>query len=124
MAVFWGPRRRGGRPERLHLPGVGAQRKQVCVFGDFNGWDDRRVSLEKVEGGIWQGFIPGLKRYDTYKYAIQGPDGKVVAKADPYAFHAETRPGNASKIYELDEYPWGDKNWLEYRAKNPRTAGP
>jgi len=98
--------------------------KQVCVFGDFNGWDETAAPLEKVEGGIWQGFIPGLKRYDTYKYAIQGPDGKVVAKADPYAFHAETRPGNASKIYELDEYPWGDKNWLEYRAKNPPYRRP
>lgn len=98
--------------------------KQVCVFGDFNGWDETAAPLEKVEGGIWQGFIPGLKRYDTYKYAIQGPDGKVVAKADPYAFHAETRPGNASKIYELDEYPWGDKSWLEYRAKNPPYRRP
>ena len=54
--------------------------KQVCVFGDFNGWDETAAPLEKVEGGIWQGFIPGLKRYDTYKYAIQGPDGKVVEK--------------------------------------------
>ena len=98
--------------------------KQVCVFGDFNGWNENATPLEKVEGGIWQGFVPGLKRYDTYKYAIHGQDGKVVAKADPYAFHAETRPGNASKIYELDEYPWGDKSWLEYRAKNPLYRRP
>ena len=60
--------------------------KQVCVFGDFNGWDENASPLKKEEGGIWVGFIPGLKRYDTYKYAIHAPDGKVVAKADPYAF--------------------------------------
>ena len=98
--------------------------KQVCVFGDFNGWDENASPLKKEEGGIWVGFIPGLKRYDTYKYAIHAPDGKVVAKADPYAFHAETRPGNASKIYELDEYPWGDQNWLDYRSKNPPYRRP
>ena len=92
--------------------------KQVCVFGDFNGWDENAAPLEKLEGGIWQGFVPGLKRFDTYKYAVHGADGKVVAKADPYAFHAETRPGNASKIYDLEEYPWGDQGWLDHRAKS------
>ena len=57
--------------------------KQVSVFGDFNGWDETGIPLEKLEGGIWEGFVPGLKRYDTYKYAVTGPDGKVTAKADP-----------------------------------------
>lgn len=98
--------------------------RQVCVFGDFNGWDENAAPLEKLEGGIWEGFLPGLKRYDTYKYVIHAADGTVTAKADPYAFHAETRPGNASKIYELDEYPWGDAGWLDYRAKNPPYRRP
>lgn len=98
--------------------------RQVCVFGDFNGWDENAAPLEKLEGGIWEGFLPGLKRYDTYKYVIHAADGTVTAKADPYAFHAETRPGNASKIYELDEYPWGDTGWMDYRAKNPPYRRP
>ena len=42
----------------------------------------------------------------------------MTAKADPYAFHAETRPGNGSKLYELEPYPWGDGGWLEYRSKH------
>lgn len=98
--------------------------RQVCVFGDFNGWDENAAPLEKLEGGIWEGFLPGLKRYDTYKYVIHAADGTVTAKADPYAFHAETRPGNASKLYELDEYPWGDAGWMDYRAKNPPYRRP
>ena len=98
--------------------------RQVCVFGDFNGWDENAAPLEKLEGGIWEGFLPGLKRYDTYKSVIHAADGTVTAKADPYAFHAETRPGNASKIYELDEYPWGDTGWMDYRAKNPPYRRP
>ena len=81
--------------------------KQVCVFGEFNGWDENANPLEKLEGGIWQGFVAGLKRFDTYKYAVHGADGKVVAKADPYAFHAETRPGNAPRSTTWRSIPGG-----------------
>ena len=40
--------------------------KKVCVFGDFNGWNETSHPLESLEGGIWQGFVAGLKQYDTY----------------------------------------------------------
>ena len=98
--------------------------KKVCVFGDFNGWNETSHPLESLEGGIWQGFVAGLKQYDTYKYAVFAQDGTMVAKADPYAFHAETRPGNASKIYDLNPYPWGDGSWMSYRAANPPYRRP
>ena len=45
-------------------------------------------------------------------------DGRLTGKADPFAFHAETRPGTASKLYDLSGYQWGDRAWLDYRAKN------
>ena len=93
--------------------------KEVAVMGDFNGWDDSDHPMEPVGGGVWEGFVPGLKRYDAYKYAIHTQNGTVLAKADPYAFHAETRPGTASKLYELDPYPWTDQTWLDWRKKNP-----
>ena len=54
-----------------------------------------------VEREIWEGFVPGLQEYDLYKFAITGPDGEIRMKADPYAFHAETRPGTASKLYDI-----------------------
>ena len=44
--------------------------------------------------------------------------GRLTGKADPFAFHAETRPGTASKLYDLSGYQWGDRAWLDYRAKN------
>lgn len=34
-------------------------------------------------------------------------------KCDPYAFHAETRPGTASKIYELGSFEWTDGAWMK-----------
>ena len=91
----------------------------VSVVGDFNRWDEASNPLAPIGGGLWEGFIPGLERYDIYKYAIRSRDGRTLMKADPYAFHAETRPGNASKLYELGSYQWNDQSWLDYRKKNP-----
>ena len=68
---------------------------------------------------MWELFLPGLQQYDNYKYAVHTRSGKVLAKADPYAFHAETRPGTASKLYDLSGYQWGDGSWLDYRKNNP-----
>ncbi len=92
--------------------------RQVAVMGDFNGWDTQAQPMERGQDGVWEGFVPGLKEYDTYKYAVHTHDGRVLAKADPYAFHAETRPGTASKCYDLAGYEWGDKAWMNYRKKH------
>ena len=98
--------------------------RQAAVMGDFNGWSDESHPMARLEGGVWETFIPGLNRYDAYKYAIHTADGRVLAKADPYAFHAETRPGTASKLYDLSGYQWGDKSWLEHRKKSPVYENP
>ena len=75
--------------------------------------------MQHIVGGIWEVFQPGMQRYDIYKYAIHTKDGRLLAKADPYAFHAETRPNTASKIYDISGYAWGDANWLVQRRKKP-----
>ena len=93
--------------------------EEVSVVGDFNHWEEGTHPLSPLGGGIWEGFIPGLERYDVYKYAVRARDGRTLMKADPYAFHAETRPGNASKLYELGGYQWNDQSWMDYRKKNP-----
>ena len=91
----------------------------VAVMGDFNGWNDSDHPMQLLSGGVWEVFIPGLKQFDSYKYAVHTASGRVLAKADPYAFHAETRPGNASKLYDLSGYGWGDGSWMDYRKNNP-----
>ena len=91
----------------------------VSLMGNFNDWDPENCPMQHIEGGIWEVFQPGMQRYDIYKYAIHTKDGRLLAKADPYAFHAETRPNTASKIYDISGYAWGDANWLEQRRKKP-----
>ena len=104
---------------------VWAPRAQaVSVVGDFNSWDAEAHPMWKVSDEIWERFIPGGKTYDAYKFAITGADGVRRLKADPYAVHAETRPGYASKLYTIDGYQWGDDAWRESRHNHPIYNAP
>ena len=97
---------------------------RVSVVGDFCGWDAGAYPMARNEHSLWERFIPGLKQFDTYKYAVTSARGKTVLKADPYAFHAETRPGTASKLYDLPDYCWGDGAWRAGRASAPVDRSP
>ena len=87
----------------------------VAVVGDFNGWDSLKNPMKKVsDGGVYELFVSGVKQFDSYKYAIFN-NGKTYLKADPYAFHSETPPFTASKVYQLDGYTWKDADFIENR---------
>jgi len=89
---------------------------RVSVVGDFNGWNaDANVTKRISEGGIFETFIEGLKKFDSYKFAVTH-NGKTVFKADPYAFHSETPSGTASKIYDLSGYVWHDKEFMNSKS--------
>ncbi len=90
--------------------------RSVSLCGDFNGWDPTADPMENHDG-VWEITRGGLKIYDNYKYAVTSAEGKTVLKADPYAFHAETAPGTASKIYELEGFGWTDEKWQAHRAE-------
>ena len=90
----------------------------VSVVGEFNGWQSGVSPMYMVDdSGVWETVIGGLKVYDTYKYAILTKDGRELFKCDPFAFHSETRPANASKLYDIEGYQWHDSKWLEKRKK-------
>ena len=104
---------------------VWAPRAQaVSVVGDFNSWNPDAHPMEKITQGIWERFMPGGQTYDAYKFAVTGADGVRRLKADPYAFHAETRPGTASKLYGIEGYHWNDASWRESRRARPVYNAP
>ena len=98
--------------------------KKVCLMGEFNGWDENSLPMTLTEGGVWELFVPGVERYASYKYMVYGRSGEDRAKADPFAFHAETRPGNGSKVYDISGYGWGDGKWLQWRKEHPVYTAP
>jgi 1,4-alpha-glucan branching enzyme len=91
--------------------------KSVAVVGDFNGWNRHINKMEAVGGGVWETYVVGLKRFDNYKFSIETTRGKIILKADPFAVHAETAPGTASKIFDISGYDWADSEFLENRKK-------
>lgn len=93
--------------------------KGVQVIGSFNKWNGENHEMQRYNyGGIWTLFIPGVKQYDIYKYRIHAVDGRILDRADPYAFFSELRPATGSMVYNLDGFRWADKRWLNKRTKN------
>ena len=94
------------------------------VVGDFNGWQPGKAPMKKISGGVWECTVDGVNQYDSYKFLIHTADGRQLFKSDPYAFHAETRPGTASKYYESLDFDWNDGAWLRKRKKKDIYSSP
>ena len=99
--------------------------KYVNVAGSFNDWDIYQYELQRLgEGGIYAGFVPGVKEDDLYKFVITTADDEKIYKADPYANYSELRPGNASRVTDISGFKWTDKAWMDARAHKEWTKEP
>ena len=97
----------------------------VHVVGDYNHWDtDASPMVSVQESGVFETFLPDFPLGGMYKYAITTQDGKLLYKADPYAFHAEYRPGTASITADLSGFKWSDDKWMEKRLRENRQESP
>ena len=105
---------------RVYAP----EAEKVSVMGEFNDWNRNADYMTRDEQGIWEKFIPNIPEYAAYKYSVWAKSGDVFDKSDPYGFHFETRPGNATKAYDLDGYEWGDASWLDWRKKHLPYSNP
>ena len=105
---------------RVYAP----EAEKVSVMGEFNDWNRDADYMTRDEQGIWEKFIPNIPDYAAYKYSVWAKSGDVFDKSDPYGFHFETRPGNATKAYDIDGYEWGDASWLDWRKKHLPYSNP
>lgn len=98
---------------------------EVYVIGSFNQWNESANPMRKIgPGGIYECFIPGVFDGELYKFMIVTPSGEHLYKADPYATHAELRPGNASKTFDISGFPWKDSAWMKARAEKDVQSMP
>ena len=98
--------------------------KEVSVIGNFNRWEPHIHRLQaRGSSGIWEGFVPGVKKGDLYKFRIDSRHhGHVGDKADPFGMWHEKPPRTASVVWDL-EYQWNDQEWMQRRkAKNSLHA--
>ena len=98
--------------------------ESVSITGDFCDWDDTRYNMFHIGGGVFEGIVEKLPEYSVYKYSIKSKDGTVTLKSDPYAYHYETAPQNASKVYDIEGYIWRDGQWLEGTKNKDIYASP
>ncbi len=100
--------------------------KSVSVIGNFNNWlkDANHLKLRNDESGIWEGFIPDVKKGEAYKYFIRSKfENYEVEKADPVGFYSEQPPKTASVVWEYN-YKWNDENWMKNRKKHNALDSP
>jgi 1,4-alpha-glucan branching enzyme len=94
--------------------------RTVSLVGDFNFWERNKNPMININFcGIWECFLPkdDMHLYQIYKYSIETNNGNVILKSDPFAYHFETRPSNASKYCDIEGYCWNDKKWISNREK-------
>ena len=98
--------------------------RSVSVAGDFNNWNNEANYMYNIGYGVWEVFVEGVKQFCAYKYCIESEYGDRLMKADPYAFHAQTRPGQASVVYDIESYSWNDSEWFNKRKENNVSSSP
>jgi len=97
---------------------------EVNLIGNFNRWDPKAHALHpRGSSGIWEGFLPGVKKGDLYKFHIRSHHhGHIVDKADPFGVWHEKPPRTASVVWDLN-YDWCDREWMQRRrARNSLHA--
>lgn len=104
--------------EGVYFAVVAPNARRVAVIGDFNQWNPAAHPMRfRSEAGVWECFVPGVRPGALYKYWVESKvRGYRAAKADPFAFFAELRPGTASRVWNLAGYRWGDTEWMQSRS--------
>ena len=103
---------------RVYAPNA----RSVRVAGDFSDWQG--LAMNRWPEGIWETTVPQAQVGQSYKYVVEGADGRTRWKADPYGVYSQLRPENASRLWEMAPYPWRDAAWREKRRREPLWEGP
>ncbi len=99
--------------------------ERVSVVGPFNQWNGNLAVMQpRGSSGIWETFLPGLGEGCEYKYEVRTRQGHLLHKADPYGFAMQLRPDTGSLVASLDDYAWGDEEWMRQRAADDPRRRP
>ncbi len=95
----------------------------VSIIGDWNGWDPVVDPLHpRGVSGIWEGQVGDAVQGSAYKFHIVN-GRRIAEKSDPFAFHAETPPRTASKVWDLS-FEWQDGEWMRDRGTRNALSSP
>ena len=90
----------------------------VSLVCDMNKWDCDKTPMDKLgDSGVWEIFLTDIPEFFAYKYSITAQNGRIVMKSDPYGTHMETRPGTATKVFDIEKYKWNDDEWKKKKSE-------
>jgi 1,4-alpha-glucan branching enzyme len=96
---------------------------RVAVVGDFNGWDGLLHAMRRLDGGVWELFVPEVAPGALYKFEVLTKTGERLVKADPFGRQMELRPSTASRV-TVSDYRWGDEAWIKARGEHDPFTRP
>ena len=100
---------------RLYAP----MAKEVELIGDFNGWDNQKGQMKKVDyRGLWEVFVPDAIPGQRYKFHILGCDNCWKDKQDPFAFSNELKEQSCSYVVDITQIHVSDSAWVSTRDRN------
>ncbi len=94
---------------------------RISLIGQFNNWQEQPMN-RIYDGQFFECVNSQAKTGDLYKIRVYRKDGTFIDHCDPYAFSSELRPGTASVVYDMGQYTFKDKKWLNKR--NDHISGP
>jgi 1,4-alpha-glucan branching enzyme len=99
---------------------------QVHVVGDFNGWHGTATPMQhQRHTGVWWALVEEAKVGHNYKFAIHDQQGHALPwKVDPFAFAAQRRPANASRVHGMPPVVAPDASRRAQRALANRRDAP
>ena len=93
--------------------------KEISLIGEFNEWNPGTHVMRKIDDcGVFEVFVPGARDYQSYKYHILTCDNYYVDKNDPYGYLCTYKPGECSRIFNIEGFEWHDEEWLKTRDRN------
>jgi len=96
--------------------------QRVSVVGPFNAWNGRVHAMRlRIECGVWEIFLPGIRPGASYKFEVLAQDGEIVLKSDPYAFRTEAPPATVACVAPANAFNWNDSTWMaKHKRRMPR----
>ncbi len=99
--------------------------KAVYLTGNFNGWSETSHPMKRLDPlGIYELFVPGIKKGEVYKYLIVAKNGDKNYKSDPFGNYCERRPANASIVTDITKFRWSDQEWMKKRESTDPNKSP
>lgn len=109
-----------GTEFRVFAPG--AKKVSVAIIDKKESWKNASVlPMKRTQDGIWEVQGNKIESGSAYEYIIEAADGKILKKADPFAFgNRESHHygfHHESIVTDLGKFVWKDESWIKNRTE-------